>query len=77
MEKIKVKDYRKVPSGFTGIVENENGTVAYFLKGLLHRTDGPAVTWFNGTTICFINGKQLNTQKEFILELQRFNGGKT
>jgi hypothetical protein len=48
MNIIKIKTLSKVPKNYTGIVEYPNGTKVWYLNGLCHREDGPAIEYFNG-----------------------------
>ena len=36
---------------------DNDGTIEYTLNGQLHRTDGPAIEWFNGDKSWYINGQ--------------------
>ena len=53
---------------------NDNGDIRWFLNGKLHRTDGPAVEYSDGTKSWFINGK-LHREDGPAIELS--NGGKS
>ena len=46
------------------VVVYDNGTKEWFLNGNLHREDGPAAEWANGTKFWYIDDKQL-TEAEF------------
>jgi hypothetical protein len=43
MKTIKVNNCLEVPNNFTGIVEYLYGTKEWWVKGKLHREDGPAI----------------------------------
>jgi len=43
---------------FTGVVKDKDNTIVYYLNGLFHRTDGPAVEQTNGTKEWFVNDKR-------------------
>jgi hypothetical protein len=49
-----------------GIHATEIGSF-YFVGGRLHREDGPAIHYVNGTKFWYLNGKWINvySQKEF------------
>ena len=42
----------------TGVVIDRRGDKAWYLNGELHREDGPAVEWVDGTKTWYLNGKQ-------------------
>jgi len=46
------------------VLTDLNGTRVYFLYGLLHRENGPAVEGFDGTREWWLNGEKL-TEEEF------------
>ena len=58
---IKVESWRGIPKNYTGIVEYSNGAKEWYLKGKLHRTDGPAVEYSDGTKAWYLNGKHHRT----------------
>ena len=37
-----------------------NGTKKWYLNGIRHREDGPAVEWVNGDKDWYLNGKELS-----------------
>ena len=43
-------------NGYTGIKECAEGYKEWFLNGKLHRKDGPAIQYVDGTTAWFLNG---------------------
>ena len=43
---------------FTGCVIDYGGDKAWFLNGLKHREDGPAIEWADGNKAWFLNGLQ-------------------
>ncbi len=51
MNIIKVDSHREIPVDYTGIVLWSDDTKSWYLNGKLHRTDGPAVEYPNGTKI--------------------------
>jgi hypothetical protein len=51
------------PSNFTGIVENNNGDKYWYLKGMLHRVDGPAEEWAGGSKQWWLNGEYMTEEK--------------
>jgi len=59
MRKIKAEDLHRFPTNFTGILEFASGTKEWWVKGKLHRTDGPAVEHSNGFNTWFLNGSEL------------------
>ena len=46
-----------VPDNFTGIVEYSNGNKYWYLNGIRHRVDGPAIEYSSGTKYWYLNGK--------------------
>ena len=58
---------------FTGVVKDRYNTTAYYLNGILHRVDGPAVIYDNGTTEWLVNGLRHRTDGPSI---HRYNGDK-
>jgi hypothetical protein len=42
---------------FTGVVKDKDNTIAYYLNGNIHRTDGPACEYANGNKEWFLNGE--------------------
>jgi len=45
-------------------------TKRWYLKGKLHREDGPAIEWANGTKHWYLKGKEL-TQAEFNSKIKK------
>ena len=53
---LKLKDFEQTaPKNFTGIAVWPDGTKEWYLKGKLHREDGPAAIYFDGTMVWAIN----------------------
>src|ERR1700691_6204728 len=51
-------DYREdLPENYTSIAEYPSGILEYYLNGILHREDGPAVIWPNEIGEYFLKGK--------------------
>jgi|ERR1700691_1465789 len=48
----------KIPENHTGIVEDWDGSIEYYLNGKLHREVGPAVINSDGTIEYYLNGKR-------------------
>ena len=46
------------PENYTGIVEWPNGAKSWYLKGQLHREDGPAVEYLNGSKAWYLNDQR-------------------
>ena len=46
-----------------GLVIDEHGNKSWWLNGVLHREDGPAVEWVNGHRSWWINGIQVQRIK--------------
>ncbi|MEK9769968.1 MAG: hypothetical protein VW683_13725 [Betaproteobacteria bacterium] len=42
-----------------------NGDKIWFLNGVRHRKDGPAVEWANGDKVWFLNGKTTTALEVF------------
>ncbi len=58
MKIINVHPFTRLPNDFTGIAKLKNGTTEYYLNGLLHRLDGPAIEYSNGAKEWYLNGKR-------------------
>ena len=56
MNVIKVKNWYNVPGNYTGIVERDDGTIAWHKNGNLHREDGPAYIRNDGVTFWDLDG---------------------
>ena len=41
---------------FTGVVKDKRNNIAYYLNGISHREDGPAIEFANGGKIWRLNG---------------------
>jgi hypothetical protein len=59
---IKIKTFADIPKNYTGIVVWPSGRKHWYLNGLVHREDGPAVVCPNGTKYWYLNGKEVNKQ---------------
>jgi hypothetical protein len=44
---------------------NSSGTLAWYVGGIIHRTDGPARIHKSGTQVWYVNGKRFNTNKSY------------
>jgi|AntRauTorcE11897_2_1112592.scaffolds.fasta_scaffold00149_26 hypothetical protein len=47
----------------SGLTIDDNLTKRWYLDGLLHRENGPAVKWINGDKFWYIKGIQLSEQE--------------
>ena len=64
--KISRKDYWKIPyAQLNGIYEIEDYGIFHLQNGKLHRLDGPAIEWYDGTKDYFIEGKEYSSKDEF------------
>jgi hypothetical protein len=52
------------------VTVNEDKTEYWYLKGKLHREDGPAIEWANGTKYWWLNDKEL-TETEFNVKIKK------
>ena len=43
---------------FTGVVKDRYNTIAYYLNGKSHRTDGPAITYASGEKQWWLNDRR-------------------
>ena len=59
---------------FTDVVKDKYNTIAYYLKGKYHRTDGPAIEWANGDKEWYLNDKLHRTDGPAI---ERVSGSKS
>ena len=57
--------YYGIPINFTGVVRDEDGDIAYYLNGKLHRTDGPAIEEKFGNKEWYLNGKRYGYDDDF------------
>ena len=56
--KISLDDYGSIPEEkLNGIYEVENYGISYYVNGKLHREDGPAIEYINGTKFWIVNDK--------------------
>lgn len=55
--KMKIIDLEGNEIPFTGKIRNKNGDLCYYKDGKLHREDGPAVEFSNGTKEWYLKGK--------------------
>ena len=56
MNTIKLKSRKDVPQDYTGIVEWDNESKAWFKNGNLHREDGPAVIYYDDYKKWYLDG---------------------
>src|ERR1700691_543947 len=56
MEILKIDIWCNLPENYTGIVDYHDGDIHYYLNGLHHRVDGPAVIYTNGLIVYYLNG---------------------
>ena len=51
----------------TGTIKDRDGTVRYYVGGLLHRENGPAIVWFDGVEDWYLHGTKIDcsSQEEF------------
>ena len=59
MDILKLGPFVSVPENYTGICEYSSGTLVYYVNGLRHREDGPAVIYTDGIIYWFINGENI------------------
>ena len=59
MNVIKVKNWYNVPGNYTGIVERDDGTIAWHKNDKLHREDGPAYIRKDGVTFWDLDGRAI------------------
>ena len=57
MNILKVDNWGDLPENYTGIVDF-GISIVYFLNGLQHREDGPAIIWNDGAISYFLKGKR-------------------
>ena len=71
MEIINVDSLEEVPENFTGVVKDRyvsDGAIfatLYYWKGMLHRVDGPAITYASGLTYWYFKGEKVTPQQLF------------
>ena len=59
MRVIKIKEWEEIPSNYTGIVECHDGSKRWYLNGVYHRVDGPAIEYKNGAKEWCLNNRFL------------------
>src|ERR1700691_4587553 len=57
METLKIDYGWNLPKDYTGILEYPNGILVYYVNGLRHREDGPAIIYSDGTLEYYLKGK--------------------
>jgi len=62
METIKLNYGWNLPKNYTGMFEYPNGTIEYYLNGLIHREDGPAIIWKDGKVFYLIDDKDITEE---------------
>ena|ERR1700691_4496560 len=68
MDILKLNSYNDLPKNYTGIVEYKNLTIycknptIYYLNGLQHREDGPAIIYSGGKLEYYINDNDITKQ---------------
>ncbi len=71
MKTIKVRKWEDVPENFTGIAVNIFGTKYWFKNGKLHREDGPACEYTDGSKYWWFEDKpyeQINLKAHIVLD---------
>ena len=63
---LKISTRTEIPQNYTGIIEWSDGDKWWYLKGELHRTDGPAIEYANGSKAWYLNGKRHRTDEPAI-----------
>src|ERR1700691_3594237 len=58
MEILKIDIWCNLPENYTGIVDYHDGDIHYYLNGLHHREDGPAIIYSDGRMYYFLNGER-------------------
>jgi len=53
-----------IPDGVE-VQEHPDGTRMWFLNGRLHRTDGPAIEWGDGTVECWFRSAYMGVNNPF------------
>jgi hypothetical protein len=56
MNVLKINNGNDIPENYTGNTEFPNGDKYWYLNGLWHREDGPAIEWSNGGKEWWVNG---------------------
>jgi hypothetical protein len=57
MNVLKINNGNDIPRKYTGITESPFGDKYWYLNGLCHRLDGPAIEYFNGDKCWYFEGK--------------------
>ncbi len=53
-----IKDWDDIPDNFTGII-NIYDQYHWFLNGIYYRKNGPAIVYYSGVKLWFLNGNGL------------------
>jgi|ERR1700691_615014 len=61
---LKLDKWKDLPENHTGITEFSNGTLQYYLNGLLHREDGPAIIRKDGRKEYWLNDENITEEVE-------------
>lgn len=70
-----IKKVKTVPDSFTGICRSSLHTKRWLLNRLLHREDGPAVEYLDGTKEWWINNKQYTEQQhKLFYDMKKLKG---
>jgi len=60
---------------FTGFIEHADGTKFWYLNGINHRIDGPAIEYPDGTKFWYIDNKQVTKlQCKLLHDLMKLKG---
>ena len=51
------------------VTVSDYSTIRWYLNGKLHREDGPAIEFFDGVKLWYINGERL-TEAEFLARMR-------
>ena len=72
-----VKDFFdfKNKQTFTGVVRDKNNNIVYFLNGIYHRTDGPAIEWSDGYKWWFLKANVIEQMDQLLNCLMVINPG--
>jgi len=65
-KEIHIRSLSDVPSKGAWLASLPNGAKCWFADGKLHRLDGPAVEWVDGTIEFYIDGKKYSKQDYWI-----------
>ena len=64
-----------IPNNFTGILEFFYGERIWYLNGITHRIDGPAIEYHTGEKQWYVDGKEVTElEHKLLCDIMRLKG---